>query len=152
MEPIAFDESLRTGIEEIDAQHHQLIEIYNELVEALKAGRANRAMDTILARLYRYTKEHFATEERLLEATNYPRLESHGRAHAQLLLSLRKFIARRRRNDERISKEMVDFGVFSDADYPIDFVGRWVTHHIASEDLAYVEHVMTAERTVATEN
>ena len=101
MEPIAFDESLRTGIEEIDAQHHQLIEIYNELVEALKAGRANRAMDTILARLYRYTKEHFATEERLLEATNYPRLESHGRAHAQLLLSLRKFIARRRRNDRR---------------------------------------------------
>lgn len=126
---IDFDDSLRTGIEEIDRQHETLVELYNELDEALWKGRANRQMELILARLVKYTKTHFAIEEAVLEATGYPDLEQHQFEHHRLAERLRQYVVRYKRSQERISAEM------------LDFVRKWITSHIMECDMSYVGHV-----------
>ena len=128
---IDFDESLRTGIDEIDEQHQRLIGIYNELDEALWQGKAHRQMEAILAHLFKYTKTHFAAEERLLAETGYPDLAQHQYEHRVLTDRLRGFVHRHVRNGERVSSEVVDF------------VRKWVMSHIMECDMAYVAHVRT---------
>lgn len=126
---IEFDDRIRTGIDEIDEQHRQLVAIYNELDDAFQQGRANRQMSEILARLYRYTKVHFEHEERLLEECAWPDLAQHRFEHRQLAEKLRSFVVRYRRAGERISAEVVDF------------VRAWVVDHIMQCDLRYADHV-----------
>ena len=126
---IQFDDEIRTGIEEVDAQHAVLIEIYNELDAAFQKGKANRQMSEILARLFQYTKEHFAAEERLLVETGYPDLAQHQFEHERLVEKLRGFVLRYRRGGQRISAEVVEF------------VRNWVVSHIKGADMAYVAHV-----------
>ncbi len=129
MEAIDFTDALRTGIEEIDSQHEVLIDIHNELVEAMQKNHGNRVMNEILARLFQYSKEHFQDEEALLEAHHYPELQKHRQRHLDLVKSIRRYIFRHTRSGERITHEMVDF------------IGKWITDHIMVEDMAYVDCV-----------
>lgn len=126
---IDFDDSLRTGIDAVDEQHEMLVALYNELDEAVWQGRAHRQMEVILARLFKYTKTHFATEEAMLLATGYPELAQHQLEHQRLAERLRKYVVRFKHSEERISVEM------------LEFVRRWITSHIMESDQAYVAFV-----------
>ena len=126
---IQFDDKIRTGITQVDEQHAQLIEIYNELDDAFRQGKAHRQMSEILARLYQYTKEHFRDEERLLERHGFGDLAHHRHEHERLAKKLRKFVVRYRRSDERISAEVVEV------------VRAWIHDHIMECDHEYVDHV-----------
>ena len=132
MSAIEFDHSFYTGIEAVDDQHRTLIDIYNELDAAYRAGKANRQMGETLARLFQYTRIHFRTEEGIMERYGYEGLAAHRHEHAQLVERLRKFIVKFKKNEERISREMVDF------------VGNWVTHHIQESDMAFAAPVAEA--------
>lgn len=127
MDRIAFDSNLQTGIPEVDRQHELLVEIYNELVDAQNASRGNRVMNEILARLFQYSKDHFADEEELMVAHGFPQLAEHQEQHAELVKSIRGYVLRHSRNGERITREMVQF------------VGKWITDHILIEDMKYVD-------------
>ena len=135
---IEFDERIRTGIPEIDEQHQRLVQIYNELDDAFREGRANRQMSEILARLYDYTKTHFEHEERLLEECAWPDLAQHQFEHRRLAERLRSFVVRHRRSGERVSAEVVEF------------VRRWVVSHIMDCDLRYADHVKERLAQVST--
>jgi diguanylate cyclase (GGDEF)-like protein/hemerythrin-like metal-binding protein len=82
---IEWNEAAAVGVEEIDRQHQRMAELINELGEQLKAieppERLAGTMETLLA----FTREHFASEERLLEAHATEHLERHRRAHRRLL-------------------------------------------------------------------
>ncbi|MFO0586904.1 MAG: bacteriohemerythrin [Polyangiaceae bacterium] len=54
------------GISIIDAQHHELMDRLNDLVDLLKAGRDRDSILSALRGLVTFTKKHFATEERLM--------------------------------------------------------------------------------------
>lgn len=123
---IDFDDTLQTGIDDVDRQHGSLIEIYNELVDSVEESRANRVMNEILARLFQYAKVHFETEEALLEECGYGQLEEHREQHRRLLKSVRRYIFRHTRGGERVSSEVVEF------------LRDWITTHIREEDMAYV--------------
>lgn len=129
---IEFDDTIRTGIPEVDAQHETLVGIYNELDEAFKRGKAHRQMSEILAKLFNYTKVHFETEEKLLEATGYPDLAQHQFEHRRLVEKLRTFVIRYKHGNQRISAEVVEF------------TRAWVFGHIAKSDMAFADHVKNA--------
>ena len=135
---IDFDRSLRTGIETVDEQHKALIELYNELDEAVWKGQAHRQMEANLARLFKYTKQHFKSEEAMLAESGYPQLEQHQLEHQRLTDQLRQFVLRYKRSKERFSAEM------------LEFVRLWITSHIKESDLAYVPHVERYARLLAS--
>lgn len=66
----------------IDAEHRELFELANVLIEAVVSSRdARPALD----RLIEHVGRHFSDEEAILAEHAYPRLEAHRAAHAALL-------------------------------------------------------------------
>lgn len=126
---IDYDDSFRTGIETVDQQHQILVALYNDLDEAVWQGKAHHKMQAILAQLYKYTKTHFADEEAILRAVDYPDFAQHQFEHQRLAERLKGFVVRYRKSKERISDEM------------LEFVRKWILAHIKECDLAYVAHV-----------
>jgi hemerythrin-like metal-binding protein len=66
----------------IDAEHRELFELANVLIESVISNRdARPALD----RLIEHVGRHFSDEEAILAEHAYPRLEAHRAAHAALL-------------------------------------------------------------------
>ena len=60
---VAWDQSFILGIEEIDNQHHTLVDMVNSLYHAMQEGRGHDSLGELLEQLKDYTVNHFGTEE-----------------------------------------------------------------------------------------
>lgn len=78
---IAWDPSLSTGIVAVDAQHQELFQRIDRLLEASVARRSTHEVGAMLDFLAEYVREHFGTEERIMERTRYPEAAAHRAEH-----------------------------------------------------------------------
>jgi hemerythrin len=85
---LELDPLLLTGIDDIDAQHRELFERIRSLLDAQRHRRGREEVVRLLEFLGAYAVEHFAGEEREMEATGYPRLEGHRAEHRQFVKEL----------------------------------------------------------------
>lgn len=89
MEAFVWDQNFITGVEDVDAQHHELVDLFNELSRTFYSTDASR--DAVLAdtfaRLVAYTEYHFRDEEALMRGVGIdPRhIEAHAAQHAQFV-------------------------------------------------------------------
>jgi len=72
-----------TGVDEIDAQHRELLAQIDRLLGALRSDPA--AVRRLLDFLGDYALSHFELEERLMERQAYPEAEAHRAAHASFV-------------------------------------------------------------------
>jgi hemerythrin len=72
MPTIAWDPSMSTGIESVDAQHRQLIAWLNDLLAAVSEGRGRSEVAVVLDRLESYSATHFSHEEGCMAKYNCP--------------------------------------------------------------------------------
>lgn len=79
-----FDESLVTGNEMIDAQHQELIDKINKLLDSCETGEGKVAAIKTLDFLADYTEFHFGEEEKLQAEIEYPGIEAHKEEHEKL--------------------------------------------------------------------
>ncbi len=75
-----WDNSFSVGVEEIDAQHKNLINIFNKFYYRIESDD-KKALGRLLASLVEYTVYHFATEEKYMKKFNYPDAENHIKEH-----------------------------------------------------------------------
>lgn len=85
---VRWSEELSVGVETLDDQHRHWLDLVNRLHDALLAGRADSELQSILAAVRDYTREHFAEEEGLMERHAFPGLEGHRRVHRFFLAQL----------------------------------------------------------------
>lgn len=78
---IEFDESLITGIEEMDEEHKKLIEMLNTVYDILKRGEKDEAHHYFDKEILSYVKTHLKDEEEFMEKINCPELEQHKKIH-----------------------------------------------------------------------
>jgi len=83
---LAWDDNRHTlGIASIDSQHRGLMDMINELAEAVAQGcdceQARRHMTDII----RFTEGHFAHEEDLMRQHDFPGWEKHAAEHKEVL-------------------------------------------------------------------
>lgn len=78
------------AIESIDKQHQALVALIAHLQQAMLEGRTKQVVGPLFASMNRYTKYHFAYEERLLEENAYPGLDAHRQEHARLIAELKE--------------------------------------------------------------
>ncbi len=126
---IEWSDDLSVGIEEIDQQHSSLVDIVNELDEAMRQGRGTRIMSAILGRLTSYTQEHFACEETLMEQHGYDGLQLHRSQHRQLLEKVQHFGRQSATGEMRITRDVMEF------------LKYWLCSHIMKEDIAFGETI-----------
>jgi len=78
---IKWDKSFDLGIPEFDAEHRELVETFNQLVEAWQAGGGFVEPAIIINELTGKFRYHATREENLLADHGYPDLEDHRRDH-----------------------------------------------------------------------
>ncbi len=88
-----WDTTLLTGLDEVDAQHHHLVDLFNTLNRAMFHGRAlspdqqQRIFDELIA----YARQHFEDEERLMAdaGADVRHRELHARVHHEFVEQVR---------------------------------------------------------------
>ena len=82
-----------SGHSQIDAQHKNLIDLANELLEMTTMQATKEEILFMLDKLIQHTSQHFAYEEHVLRKLNYDKIEDHMVKHQLLIekaLGLRK--------------------------------------------------------------
>ena len=127
METLEWNELLATGIKEIDEQHKRIVEIVNQLRDAIERGEAEAA-DVALLQMLDYTIYHFEYEETLLEKSGYYLLPLHRRVHQLFIRRIPEF-QRRYAAGENVLHEVHEM------------LARWLVHHIQNDDRGYAPTV-----------
>jgi hemerythrin-like metal-binding protein len=117
------------GVAGVDAQHQNLFALARELHEAMAAGQGKAALEKLLGRLIRYTASHFADEERLMRAADYPGLETHQAEHQALTRKVLDFQADFAAGRVNLSVQL------------LQFLRTWLDQHIRHSDLAYAPYL-----------
>jgi hemerythrin-like metal-binding protein len=125
MSLLAWNDKFSVGVNTIDRQHSGLFAIVNELHTAMMKGQTKSVIGALLDKLVKYTHEHFAYEERMMEAAKYPALAVHRAHHADLTNQVGDFKARYKRGDGTLNIEL------------LRFLSDWLTKHIQHEDKQY---------------
>ncbi len=84
MSIIAWTPALSVGISEFDAQHQQLLEMFNDLFGMIRNDGDKTQLALLITRIIEYTNKHFANEEFYLAKYQYPQLEQHKAQHLRL--------------------------------------------------------------------
>jgi hemerythrin len=129
---VEWSDVLSVGIEEIDDQHRVLVDLVNEMHDAIHRHHNSDVVNDILARLADYTRIHFAVEESLMRILGYPDYEDHKAQHEELIqavLDLQQKVAS--------GKASVGFEL-------MHFLKVWLTKHIMESDQKYSDHFLQA--------
>jgi hemerythrin len=122
MAVLDWSNELDTGVYEIDLQHRSLVNIANQLHDAIKAGRAERTIEWMLEELALYTKFHFETEEAYMRRYGLDDLQRHRVEHAELLSGIKRFRRKMKAGDERVQDDV------------LDFLSGWLEKHLKGAD------------------
>ena len=77
------------GIEAVDHEHQELIDLVNRIHDALEAGRPVDEVEEVFGDLFRAISSHFALEEKFMREHGYDQLSEHKAEHEHLLDELR---------------------------------------------------------------
>lgn len=124
MELYFWKDSLSVGIDEIDAQHKQLIKYINELGEIDSKNTKKSEVQKIFNLLLDYTKNHFSLEEELMSKYNYPLYHEHKKAHDAFCEKL-LFFYEEYCEDKPVGNKLVTY------------LGTWLLTHISKDDNHY---------------
>jgi len=127
---IEWTDDLSVGIEEIDQQHRSLVEIVNDIHEAIAQHKAKEAMDELLQRLEEYTRIHFAVEESLMRIFHYPAYETHQVEHQKLIEQLKDIRTKFAEGHGGVTFELMQV------------LRNWLVKHIDGSDKAYTSHFL----------
>lgn len=119
---MAWDEKYSVGVKEIDFQHQKLIELVNNLHEAMKQGKGKDMMSKVLQTLIDYTASHFGTEEKYMTEFKYPQFSSHKLEHEKFVKKVLDF-----QNDYNSGKLAITLDVMT-------FLKDWLVSHIQGTD------------------
>ncbi|WP_029459002.1 bacteriohemerythrin [Solidesulfovibrio alcoholivorans] len=125
MSLLAWSDRLSVNIAEIDKQHHKLVDMVNELHDAMKSGKTENVLMRIVKEMKEYAATHFALEERYMKGNNYPDYAAHKTEHD-------KFVAKvvQVESDCNKGKCAMSMDILS-------FLSSWLVNHIKGTDKKY---------------
>jgi hemerythrin-like metal-binding protein len=82
---ISLDEVPLLGLKIVDDQHLKIVDMLNDLNEAIKHRKSIEQIDQHLEELIQFTDYHFKTEERLMHEYGFLEEVEHQSAHEHLL-------------------------------------------------------------------
>ncbi len=121
---------LKLGAPEMDREHKNLVEKFNNLVSALEKQYIKKDPSLVTAAfgdLASCTVAHFADEEKFMSSIGYPQLDSHKKIHQNLLVQVGIF------------GDKLKNGTLDDAQLT-SFLRNWLFSHIMGVDMEYAIH------------
>ena len=123
MKHISWDDSLDVDIEEINDDHHKLVNLFNILSHAVEEGDSIDYVDAILEELITCTIWHFRHEERLMVRYRYDGMELHKSEHNNLIEGVRAMQLMLREENRLPTNE------------DLEYLADWLTKHIVGQDM-----------------
>lgn len=112
-------------VKKLDDQHKKLIDILNNLHDAMKVGKGKDVLGEVLDGLIAYTGDHFSEEERLMKTNAFPGYEEHKKEHNLLVLQARDIQSQFRSGNGVLTQEVMSF------------LKNWLENHILGSDKVY---------------
>ena len=128
MRPFKLDERLLMGIQKIDQQHNQFVDLLNRMVVSLHHPYAEEEMEHLIIELSDFARHHFDTEEELLRDINFPKIRDHSIAHIRFDNKVKIF-------SDSLLVQNTNFDQF------VLFNFKWLEDHIKSFDTDYYRYV-----------
>lgn len=120
-------QELETGIQEIDSQHRQFVDLINELDDAIKTSNAD-GIKHVIEGVLSYTITHFGFEEELMQKAGFSSLKAHQQSHEYFM---RKVAVLRGRFNAGENVSLLLLNMLKD----------WLVSHIKGEDRDYIDSV-----------
>lgn len=89
MSILQWKEQYSVGIDAVDHEHRELIDLINRLHDELVASRSKVSVEGFFGDLFKGISAHFALEERFMREHNYDQLTQHKSDHERLLDEIR---------------------------------------------------------------
>jgi len=122
---IQWNDTLSVNIEAIDRQHQQLIQLINNLHEAMKERKAKEILGRLIEDLSGYAQNHFLTEEKLFIKHGYPQQTTHINEHNRFIDQVVDF-----KNSFEAGRTTLSLDI-------MNFLNQWLLDHIRKSDKAY---------------
>jgi hemerythrin len=119
---IEWRDEFKIGIDEVDFEHQELIELINESYNEAKNEDSFLAVLDSLGEIFEKISAHFALEEKEMRQLKYDQYEDHKEEHEELLDNIRDIM------DDYEEKETLD---------EEEFGGRlkdWFVNHFSTKD------------------
>ncbi len=124
---MVWNDRLMTGIAAIDGDHKKLVDMINELYEAIRTGSSEDALCRVLDRLVEYTRFHFRREEAFFTQVHYPEEQQHKAEHARMVEWV-----------EGIHAQVKDGTAIAPSLEVMNRLKDWLFDHILGSDQRYV--------------
>jgi len=122
---ITWNQKYVTGNQTIDQQHQKLVDVLNQLHEAMRTGKGQAALSALFDELVSYTDYHFKTEESLFGSLDYAEKAAHIQEHRDLVRQALELQASFKAGTAFLSAKV------------LDFLEAWVSNHILKMDMTY---------------
>jgi len=122
---IEWHPGLSVKVNKLDDQHKKLVDLINQLHDAMKSGEGNMILGTALQSLIGYTKTHFTEEIALMRAHGYPELARHQAEHTAFVKQVQEFQNKFQSGDALLTLST------------LSFLKEWLVKHIQGEDKKY---------------
>ncbi|WP_129126327.1 bacteriohemerythrin [Geomonas oryzae] len=129
MEIVAWSDSLSLGIAKVDEQHKRLIQMMEELDEAIRNNQGADVVEDVLTNLFNYAQAHFAVEEELFRKHKYPEMALHELEHQRFIAKAFAFKERLGNSKPGLALEL------------LNFLSSWVLNHIELTDKRYAKYL-----------
>lgn len=126
---MTWNSTLSVNVKQFDDQHMKLVNMVNELHDAMKIGKGNEALGHILNGLINYTASHFADEEKIMSLHAFPGLAVHKAEHEKLVKQVLDLQQKFKSGHSILSNEVMTF------------LKNWLVNHIQGEDKKYGAHL-----------
>lgn len=128
---IQWKDRYNINFREIDAQHRGLLDLVNDLSDLQGQDSEPEQVSSIIHNLCHYALEHFSTEERYLQAANYPGLAQQRQDHQFFVNRLLELS-----QDDQPDSDL--------AEAVYQFAKTWYLDHILESDRAYAAFLKKA--------
>jgi len=133
MELIKWRSAYETGLGMFDEEHKVLVGMINRLYGALRDGKEDQVLRSLLEELIGYTRDHFAHEEEWMERKQYPDIEQHRFEHNSFRSTIKDL------------HRMVNQGVEGLGRPLLQMLRDWLVHHIQEVDAKYGQFARESE-------
>ena len=123
---IEWKDDYSVNVQEIDEQHKKLVQMINDLHEAMVSGHGQDIMRDLVNRIVEYSQVHFATEEKYMELYQFSEYEEHKKEHDVFS-----------REANELNEKMNKFGFVLPMNV-MYFLSNWLTTHILETDKKYI--------------
>ncbi len=127
MQQLIWNEGLSVGIERIDDDHKKIINVLEQVINAIENDCSIEQIENTFSDLENYVVQHFSYEESFMAQIGYEHLEEHKKSHQKFIRKIASLKEQLLTQDIREIAESISF-----------YLRHWIVNHIIDEDMSYV--------------